>query len=86
MEGGGRGPRGAPCNPSVILFAMCFLSAVIGWQMGHRHGAELARSPPCPDLDVATPCPADASSDAVRLRQRYSRAELRLSRHSRHHA
>ena len=67
MEGGGRGGRGAPCNPSVILFIMCFLSGVIGWQMGHRHGAELARQPPCPDLEAAGPCPPDASSDAVRI-------------------
>ena len=67
MEGGGRGGRGAPCNPSVILFIMCFLSGVIGWQMGHRHGAELARQPPCPDLEAAAPCPPDASSDAVRI-------------------
>ncbi len=66
MEGGGRGPRGAPCNPSVILFTMCFLSAVIGWQMGHRRGAELATSAPiCPDADGAAS--ADASSDAPQV-------------------
>ena len=72
MEGGSRGRQAAPCNPSVILLTMCLLSWVIGWQMGNRHGAELARTPPCPPVedntaDSVTPAGLDASTDLVRF-------------------